>query len=338
MRVLLTGGAGYIGSHTAKVLDKFGFDVVVVDNLSRGHEDFLKWGSFEKGDIRDLEFLKKLFKKYQFDGVIHFAALAAVEESVKDPLLYYDNNLLGTINLVSVMKEFIVRNIVFSSSCTVYGEPVEELCLKNDINGNEIFAIDEDHPLNPISPYGETKFLIERMLSYCREAWGLNYIHLRYFNAAGADPEGEVGEDHNPETHLIPLVLDAALGRKPSISIFGTDYNTLDGTCIRDYIHVMDLAKAHVLALEKLSEMNMGDWFNLGNGNGHSVREVIDSVRRVTGLQFDTVEAPRRQGDAAKLVASSQKITEILGFKADFTDIDEIVRTAFLWHKKRFGC
>lgn len=318
--ILVTGGAGYIGSHINKELNKQGYETVVIDNLSYGHEDFVKWGALERVDLSNSREIRKVFQNYPIDAVMHFAAFTYVGESVEDPQKYYLNNLRNTLNLLKVMMEFEVEKIVFSSTCATYGDPLE-------------IPITEDHPQNPISPYGRGKFMVEQVLRDYSQAYGLKYASLRYFNAAGADPDGELGESHQPETHLIPLILDAALGRREDIKIFGTDYPTPDGTCIRDYIHVTDLADAHIKALEYLENSGKSEVFNLGNGNGFSVREVIEEARKVTGRKITAVETDRRPGDPPILIGSSKKAREILKWEPKFDDLSQIISTAWEWHK-----
>lgn len=318
--ILVTGGAGYIGSHINKELNKQGYETVVIDNLSYGHEDFVKWGVLERVDLSNSREIRKVFQNYPIDAVMHFAAFTYVGESVEDPQKYYLNNLRNTLNLLKVMLEFEVEKIVFSSTCATYGDPLE-------------IPITEDHPQNPISPYGRGKFMVEQVLRDYSQAYGLKYASLRYFNAAGADPDGELGESHQPETHLIPLILDAALGRREDIKIFGTDYPTPDGTCIRDYIHVTDLADAHIKALEYLENSGKSEVFNLGNGNGFSVREVIEEARKVTGRKITAVQTDRRPGDPPILVGSSKKAREILKWEPKFDDLSQIISTAWEWHK-----
>jgi len=317
---LIVGGAGYIGSHVNKYLAGGGRRTVVYDNLAYGHREFVKWGDFVEGDLADPEALRSCFRRYPIRSVMHFGAFTYVGESVSDPGKYYGNNVANTLNLLSVMREFGVPYFIFSSSCAVYGAPREIL-------------ITENHPRDPINPYGRTKWMIEMILEDYARAYGIKYANLRYFNAAGADPEGEVGEWHEPETHLIPLVLDAALGKREDVKIFGTDYETADGTCIRDYIHVTDLARAHALALEKLIRDGVSDSFNLGNGNGFSVREVIDTARRVTGRTVSVTEGPRRDGDPPVLVGSSEKARNLLGWEARYADLESIVETAWKWQR-----
>ena len=321
MNILVTGGAGYIGSHCCKTLSQKGLNPVTIDNLVYGHKNFVKWGEFFKGDVGNPADLKKCLSRHQIEAVMHFAAYAYVGESVQDPLKYYENNLRNTIELLHAVLENGIKYFVFSSTCATYGNP-------------EKTPIDEGHPLNPINPYGKTKRMIEEILADYHSAYGLNYTSLRYFNAAGADPDGEIGEDHDPETHLIPLVLDAAAAKRPSIKVFGTDYPTPDGTCIRDYIHVTDLAQAHILALKRL--MNGGDSgvFNLGTGRGFSVLEIIEHARKITDKDIPVENTDRRPGDPPVLIASNEKAIAELGWNPQYADIDDIIRTAWRWHQK----
>lgn len=321
MATLVTGGAGYIGSHTAKELTRRGRDVVVLDNLSTGHRDFLKWGAFEEGDLADSAFIDRVFEEHGIDEVVHFASFIAVGESVQKPDIYYRNNVSNTLNLLDGMVRHGVERIVFSSSAAVYGEPQTE-------------RLAEDHPLNPLSPYAWSKRIMEQVLADYGAAFGLRSVSLRYFNAAGADHDADVGERHQPETHLIPLILAAAAGRRPNIKVFGTDYPTPDGTCLRDYIHVTDLADAHVLALDHLADGAGTDIFNLGNGNGFSVREIIDVAREVTGLEVPVEEDARRAGDSPALVSASAKARRVLGWEPRYDDVREIVSSAWKWHQK----
>lgn len=322
MAVLICGGAGYIGSHVNKQLYEEGYETIVFDNLVHGHREAVKWGSFEQGDLNNLEDIEGVFQKYHIEAVFHFAAFAYVGESVAEPEKYYYNNIANTLNLLKVMKRHGCKRIIFSSTCATYGEP-------------QILPITEDMPQNPINPYGATKWMVERILRDYQKAYGLQFVVLRYFNAAGADPKGELGESHNPETHLIPLVLDAAAGNREDIKVFGTDYDTPDGSCIRDYIHVADLSSAHLLALHHLEAEKESDFFNLGNEIGTSVLEVIASVKRVTGKSIPVTFAEKRFGDPAKLVGSSQKAREILGWKPIHGEIDTIVEHAWKWHENR---
>ena len=320
MRLLVLGGAGYIGSHTSLELIKRGHDVVVVDNLVTGYQKAVpEKAIFYNGDIRDIEFLDNLFKIEKIDAVIHFAAFSLVGESVTNPLKYYDNNLYGTKVLLEAMIKNNVNKIVFSSTAATYGEP-------------ENIPILESDRTCPTNPYGETKLAMEKMFHWASKAHGLNYVSLRYFNACGADATGQIGEAHNPESHLIPLVLQVPNGKRESVSIFGTDYDTPDGTCIRDYIHVTDLAQAHILAVEYLANGGVSDIFNLGNGVGYSVREVIETARSVTGHPIPAIEVPRRSGDPARLVASGEKAKKILGWEPKIKQLDEIIASAWKWH------
>lgn len=321
MAVLVCGGAGYIGSHVNKQLSKEGYETVVFDNLVYGHREAVKWGHFIRGDLADVEEIEAVFQKHKIDAVFHFAAYAYVGESVTNPEKYYYNNVANTLNLLHVMRKHGCGKIIFSSTCAAYGEP-------------EQIPITEDMPQNPINPYGASKLMVERILKDYSKAYGLKFAVLRYFNAAGADPDGEIGESHNPETHLIPLVLDAAGGKREDIKVFGTDYGTADGSCVRDYIHVYDLATAHLLALHYLEEGKESDFFNLGNELGTSVLEIVESVKKVTGKSFKVTLADRREGDPAKLVGSSKKAQNVLGWKPIYGDIDTIVDHAWKWHEK----
>ena len=321
MRLLVLGGAGYIGSHTALELIKKGHEVIVVDNLVTGYEKAVPDKAvFYQGDIRNLEFLDNLFKTEKIDAVIHFAAYSLVGESVTNPLKYYDNNLYGTKVLLEAMIKNNVNKIVFSSTAATYGEP-------------ENIPILESDRTCPTNPYGETKLAMEEMFHWASKAHGLNYVSLRYFNACGADATGQIGEAHNPESHLIPLVLQVPNGKRESVSIYGTDYDTPDGTCIRDYIHVTDLAQAHILAVEYLARGGESDIFNLGNGVGYSVREVIETARSVTGHPIPATEVPRRAGDPARLVASGEKAKKVLGWEPEIKKLDDIIASAWKWHK-----
>ncbi len=321
MAVLVCGGAGYIGSHINKQLHKEVYETIVFDNLVYGHREAVKWGKFEQGDLSNIEDIERVFNKYSIEAVFHFAAYAYVGESVVNPEKYYYNNVSNTLNLLKVMREHGCRKIIFSSTCATYGEP-------------ERVPITEDMPQNPINPYGATKLMMERILKDYYRAYGIEFVVLRYFNAAGADPEGEIGESHDPETHIIPLVLDAASGRREDIKVFGTDYETLDGSCVRDYIHVYDLATAHLLALHYLEQGKESDFFNLGNELGTSVLQVIDSVKKVTGREFKVTLTDRRPGDPAVLVGSSRKAQDILGWEPIYKDIDKIVEHAWKWHER----
>ena len=322
MRVLVTGGAGYIGSHTVRELCAQGHAVTVFDNLSKGHVEAVPDGvAFTKGDIRDSELLGAVLRGSGIEAVVHFAADSLVGESMQKPSQYYWNNVTGTLNLLDVMLACEVKKIVFSSTAAVYGEPVG-------------WPIKEEFPTHPTNVYGRTKLVIEGMLADYAQAYGLNYVSLRYFNAAGAAEHGVIGEDHMPETHLIPLILQTALGKRDAISIYGADYPTADGTCIRDYIHVRDLAEAHVLALQHLAVGGESRVFNLGSETGFSVRQVIDEAKRVTGVDFSVREAARRSGDPAVLVASSARIRSELGWLPKHSDVRSILSSAWEWHKK----
>ncbi len=323
-RILIVGGAGYVGSHCARAVAAAGHEAVVFDNLYFGHREFVRWGKLIKGDIRDAKALDAVFKGNRFDAVMHFAALAYVGESITDPGRYYDVNVHGTRVLLDAMISADVRSLVFSSSCALYGEPTQ-------------MPIDENAKLNPINPYGFTKFICERMMVDFERAYGLKSARLRYFNAAGAEPAADIGEDHNPETHLIPLVLDVALGKRQEIQIFGTDYPTPDGTAQRDYIHVCDLARAHVLALDHLLSRRETIAVNLGTGQGNSVRQVVEAVQRVTGRPIRVKQSARRPGDPAELVADPRKARELLGWSAERSNLETIVADAWRWHAQRFG-
>lgn len=320
MNILVCGGAGYIGSHTARQLLNAGYDVLVLDNLSKGHLPAIGDAPFVKVDILDKPALNQVFLNSKIDAVMHFAAHSLVGESVTRPDIYYRNNVVGTLNLLEAMHKAGVKHFIFSSTAAVYGEPLQ-------------IPITEDHPTVPTNPYGATKLAVEEILRWFGQAYGLKYIALRYFNAAGADEAGDIGEDHNPETHLIPLVLKAAHGLLPEIRVFGTDYSTPDGTCIRDYIHVADLADAHVLALERLLDGGASDVYNLGNGSGFSVREVIRAAEEVVGRPIPTVEEKRRPGDPAVLVASADKARRELGWQPRYSDLKTIISTAWKWHR-----
>jgi UDP-glucose 4-epimerase len=321
INVLVTGGAGYIGSHCCKELYNNGHNPIVFDNLVYGHSKNVKWGAFYKGDIGNAKDLGTFFKKYKIDAVIHFAAYAYVGESIADPQKYYLNNLQNTINLLLFILKKNIKYFICSSTCATYGNP------------NKI-PIDEDHPQTPINPYGRSKKMIEEILEDYNRAYGLKFIGLRYFNAAGADPEGELGEKHNPETHLVPLVLDVAAGKSKAIKVFGTDYDTKDGSCVRDYIHVTDLAKAHVLALERLLNEGSSSYFNLGTGRGHSVLEIIENASNITGKKIPVTAFNRRPGDPPALIASNKKAINELGWKPEHSNLDDIIRTAWNWHKR----
>lgn len=319
--ILIVGGAGYIGSHINKELTKEGFETVVFDNLYSGKKELVKWGEFFEGDLAKIEDIRSVFKKYPVEAVLHFAAYKAVGESVTDPQKYYKNNVASTLNLFEVMKENGVNKFIFSSSAATFGKP-------------KYIPIDEKHPQNPINPYGETKLMVEHIMRDYDKAYGMKYVALRYFNACGADLEADVGEWPGSSSNLIPLVLDAAIGRREDIRIFGTDYETPDGTCIRDYIHVTDLASAHVLALKYLLDGKDSQCFNLGNGKGFSVREVIEAAKKVTGIDFKVVEVERRAGDPPELVADSKLARQVLGWEPKYADLETIVSSAWKWHQK----
>jgi UDP-arabinose 4-epimerase len=318
--VLVTGGAGYIGSHACKALAASGFLPVTFDNLSTGHGWAVQWGPLERGDILDEALFLQILRKYQPVAVMHFAARAYVGESVERPRDYYRTNVQGTLSLLGAMIKGGVNRFIFSSSCSTYGLP-------------RVLPVDESQPAQPVSPYGFTKVACERMLADFEQAYGLQYMALRYFNAAGADAEGEIGELHEPETHLIPLALMAADGRLPRLEIYGEDYPTPDGTCIRDYVHVSDLAAGHVQSLRALLEGEARGLFNLSTGRGASVREVIEAVERVTGRPVPVAVAPRRPGDAVELVADTTKARQQLGWAPSYTQLDRIVETAWAWMK-----
>jgi UDP-glucose 4-epimerase len=318
--ILITGGAGYIGSHVCKELLRLGHQPIVYDNLQTGHREATRHGQLIQGDLGDTKKLRETFESLSINSIMHFAADCQVGESIENPLKYFNNNIKNSLQLVETMMEFNVTKFIFSSSAAVYGEPRQ-------------IPIPEEHPCLPVNPYGETKWIFERVLQKLHESKKLNYISLRYFNAAGADPDGELGEDHSPETHLIPISILAAINGK-TIPIFGTDYDTPDGTCIRDYIHVTDLANAHILALERLESGAASGTYNLGNGNGYSVKEVIETVGEVTGMKVKAIETPRRPGDPARLVASSEKIKKELGWRPQYPELSTIVNTAWQWHRK----
>lgn len=320
MRILVTGGAGYIGSHTVRMLGQSAGQVVVFDNLAKGHRQAVGTENFVEGDLFDTELLAATIRKYEIDAVVHFAAFSLVGESMVQPRAYYHNNVQGTLNLLNTMLDNGVNKLVFSSTAAVYGEPAE-------------VPITEACATNPTNVYGRTKLMMEHMMRDYAAAHGLNYIALRYFNACGAHPYGDIGEDHNPETHLIPLVLQTCMGKRDSIKIFGSDYPTKDGTCVRDYIHVDDLAQAHVLALQALNDGRSSTVYNLGNGCGFSVREVIAAAEKVTKRSVRREETARRPGDPAVLIAGSGKIRAELGWQPQYRDIERIIETAWQWHQ-----
>jgi len=322
MNILVTGGAGYIGSHTAKALAIAGHEPIVLDNLTNGHEWAVQWGPFEQGDLADEEWLRSVFGRHRIEGVIHFAASAYVGESMTDPRKYFRNNTVNTLNLLDTMLAHGVRHLVFSSTCATYGIP-------------EHVPIDESHPQRPVNPYGESKLMVERILHWYGQAYGLLSVALRYFNASGADPDGDIGEDHDPETHLIPLVIDAARGARPPVGVFGTDYPTPDGTAIRDYIHVMDLADAHVRAIDYLQRGGAATALNLGTGYGHSVRAVIEAVERISGRPVPRTDSPRRAGDPPELVANPRRAADVLGWTPRYPALDAIVEHAWRWQARK---
>lgn len=321
MNILVCGGAGYIGSHTVYELIERGHSVVVVDSLIKGHKAAVhNDAKFYLGDIRDEEFMDRVFKENNIDAVIDFAAFSLVGESVNEPFKYYENNVYGTLKLLEAMERAGVKKIVFSSTAATYGEPENDIIVESD-------------KTNPTNPYGETKLTVEKMLKWADNAYGIKFVALRYFNAAGAHISGKIGEDHSPETHLIPIILQTALGQREKMFIFGDDYDTPDGTCVRDYIHVTDLADAHIKALEKLFKTNESGIYNLGNGKGFSVKEVIEKAKKVTGKDFKVEIEARRNGDPSTLIASSEKAIKELGWKPKFNTLDKIIETAWNWHK-----
>lgn len=317
MAILVLGGAGYIGSHMVYELKDRGYDVVIVDNLQTGFKELIHpEARFYQGDVRDKAFLNNVFDKEEIEGVIHFCANSLVGVSMKEPLEYFDNNVYGMIVLLEVMKDHGVKNIVFSSTAATYGEP-------------KYIPISEDDPTNPTNPYGETKLTMEKIMKWCDQAYGMHYVALRYFNACGAHPNGKIGELHDPETHLIPLILQVPLGKRKELYVFGDDYDTKDGTCIRDYIHVLDLADAHIRALKYLETEKRSNVFNLGNGEGYSVLEIINAAKEVTGRDIPYTISPRRAGDPAKLIANNNKAATVLGWTPRYTDVKEIIATAW---------
>jgi UDP-glucose-4-epimerase GalE len=318
--ILVVGGAGYIGSYMCKYLSRKGYRPVVLDSLERGHRAAARWGELYEGCLSDADLLGHIFSRRDIAAVMHFAAYCYVGESVEKPTMYYRNNVANTLSLLDAMEKNGVRRFIFSSSCATYGEPVET-------------PMTEDHPQHPINPYGRTKLMVEWMLKDFQRASGFNFTALRYFNAAGADPDGELGEDHRPESHIIPIVLQTALGQRDQAAVFGDDYPTPDGSCIRDYIHIDDLAQAHALALERLLNDDPGGVYNLGNGEGYSVKEVIDAARRVTGRPIPSRMADRRPGDPAVLIGSSDLAMKELGWRPRFDDLETIIETAWRWHR-----
>lgn len=321
-KVLVTGGAGYIGSHAAQVLAAAGYTPVVFDNLSYGHEWAVQWGPFERGDLADAARIREVIRTHAIEAVFHFAAFIQVGESVRSPAMYYRNNFLNTLTLLETMVECGVRDFIFSSTAATYGMP-------------ERVPISENAPQVPINPYGDSKLFVEKALRAFETAHGLRWMVFRYFNAAGADPSGAIGEDHTPETHLIPLIIQAALGQRPNIQVFGVDYATKDGTAVRDYVHVTDLGEAHRLGLEHLRNGGESIALNLGTGRGYTVREVIQTVERVSGSPVPVVEAPRRPGDSERLVADPSRAQALLNWTPRHSSLEEIVRTAWQWHSSR---
>lgn len=319
--ILVVGGAGYIGSHMCKYLWRRGYRPIVLDNLVYGHRAAVQWGPFVKGDIGDAVVLDRVFSEYDIKGVLHFAAYAYVPESVADPLKYYRNNVANTINLLQAMVAHGVNRLIFSSSCATYGN-------------SDGTPMSESHVQQPIHPYGRTKWMVEQILDDFEAAYGMRAVCLRYFNAAGADPDGQLGEDHRPETHLIPIILKTAMGQREFLSVYGDDYPTRDGTCVRDYIHVEDLAQAHLLALESLLAGGAGGKYNLGNGDGFTVQEVLDRTRRITGEAIPTRIEARRPGDVPVLIGSSEKAIQELGWRPEFSDLDVIIKTAWDWQRR----
>ena len=324
MKVLVVGGAGYIGSHMVKMLSKQGHQVTTLDNLSSGHRDSVRYGEFVQGDISNSVLLDKLFTENHFDGVMHFASFIEVGESVREPAKYFHNNFSNTLNLLDAMRRRHVNHFIFSSTAAIFGEP-------------DYAPIDEKHPRQPINPYGHSKLMVEQALEDYDRAYGLKSVCLRYFNAAGADPDCELGERHEPETHLIPLILQAASGRRDAISVFGQDYDTPDGSCLRDYIHVVDLCTAHLLALQNLIQGSGRKQYNLGNGDGFSVLEVIELTKKITGKDFHVIYADRRPGDPAVLVADSTLAKSELGWKPEFNDLAAIIKHAWQWEISHFS-
>jgi UDP-glucose 4-epimerase len=322
LTVLVLGGAGYIGSHTVDRLVDNGYDVAVVDNLVTGHKDAVrKEARLHVGDVRDKEFMRQVFTEENVEGVVHFAAFSVVPESMKDPLKYFDNNTAGMVTLLEVMHEFDVKNIVFSSTAATYGEPKQ-------------IPIKETDPQVPTNPYGESKLAMEKIMHWSDIAYGIKFVALRYFNVAGAKVTGSIGEDHNPETHLIPIILQVAAGKRDKLQIFGDDYPTKDGTNVRDYVHVVDLADAHILALKYLAAGNDSNAFNLGSATGFSNLEILESARRATGKEIPAVMAPRRPGDPSTLIAASDKARAVLGWQPQFDDVEKIIASAWNWHEQ----
>jgi UDP-arabinose 4-epimerase len=321
MRILVTGGAGYIGSHTAKLLARAGHVPIAFDDMSQGHEWAVKWGPLERGSLSDPARLAGVLTSQHIDAVVHFAANALVGESMTNPTKYFRNNTVGTLNLLDAMRHAGIETIVFSSTCATYGDPIR-------------VPIEETHPQTPVNPYGESKLMVEKMLRWYGQAYGLRWMALRYFNAAGASPDGDIGEDHDPESHLIPLVIGAAQGTRPPVKIFGTDYATPDGTAVRDYVHVMDLADAHVRALDRLRSGTPSQAINLGTGRGRSVRDVVAAVEQVSRRTVPAVASPRRSGDPPELVAAPGLARDVLGWTCQYAEMETIVRHAWTWHEQ----
>lgn len=320
MAILVAGGAGYIGSHMVKDLIEHGYDVVVADNLSTGHKKAINpKAKFYYGDIRDRAFLDRIFVNEEIEAVVHFAAFSIVPESMSEPLKYFDNNTSGMVTLLEAMRDFGVKYIVFSSTAATYGTP-------------EHMPIKETDPQKPINPYGLSKLMMEQMMAWADKAYGIKFVALRYFNVAGVAPDGTIGEDHGPETHLVPIIMQVAQGKRKELSIFGDDYDTPDGTNVRDYVHVMDLADAHILALQYLKKNNQSNQFNLGSSTGFSNKQMLEAAREVTGKEIPAKMAPRRPGDPDSLVAASEKAREVLGWKPKFDDVHDIIATAWKWH------
>ncbi len=321
-KILIVGGAGYIGSHTNKVLSEAGYETLVLDNLIHGHREAVRWGRLIESDMENEKILDEIFSEHEIKAVMHFSAFIAVGESVQKPGMYYQNNVAATLTLLNAMVRHQVLRFIFSSTCAIMGDP-------------KYLPLDEKHPRNPINPYGWSKLMVEQILEDFDRAYGLKSVVLRYFNASGADPGAEIGEKHDPETHLIPLILDVALGKRDCIQIFGDDYETRDGTCIRDYVHVNDLADAHSLALEWMCQENCSGDFNLGNGEGFTVKEVIEVARKITNHPIPVRMADRREGDATSLVGSSKKAHDTLGWCPRLNSLEDIIGSAWTWHKKR---
>lgn len=320
--ILIVGGAGYIGSHVNKLLNKNGYETVVFDNLEKGHREAVKWGTLEVGDLGNIEEIEAVFNKYPIEAVFDFASYIEVGESVKDPEKYYLNNVKNTLNLLSVMRKHNVNKIIFSSTAAVFGMP-------------ERIPISEDDAKQPINPYGKTKLMVENIFKDYDAAYGLRFVAFRYFNACGADKDGEIGEWHEPESHLIPILLEVAQGKREFFQLNGMDYATEDGTCIRDYVHVEDLAQAHLLGLKHLLDGGESKFYNLGSGKGYSNKQVMETAKEVTGVDFKVVYGPRREGDPDKLLASSEKIKQELGWEPKYTDLKEIIQTAWNWQQKK---